>query len=142
MKLIPCLPMLEKQSLVGLIASERKLSFKYIFALLNKSPSLPNRRQRKFKKYVKNAEKDRLFSVEKTCILKGKNREYFCQLERRNAECILYRKKGPILIWILPAIPLYGIAHYPRIKRLLDGRFMLIFQADQLGGTIYARFFR
>ena len=39
MKLIPCLPMLEKQSLVGLIASERKLSFKYIFALLNKSPS-------------------------------------------------------------------------------------------------------
>ena len=28
--------------------------------------------------------------------------------------------------------PLYGIAHYPRIKRLLDGRFMLIFQADQL----------
>ncbi len=36
--------------------------------------------------------------------------------------------------------PLYGIAHYPRIKRLLDGRFMLIFQADQLGGTIYAAF--
>lgn len=55
-------------------------------------------------KIRKNAEKDRLFSVEKTCILKGKNREYFCQLERRNAECILYRKKGPILIWILPAI--------------------------------------
>lgn len=36
--------------------------------------------------------------------------------------------------------PLYGMAHYPRIKQLKDGRFMLIFQCDQLGATIYASF--
>ena len=36
--------------------------------------------------------------------------------------------------------PLYGIAHYPRLKQLKDGRFMLIFQEGQLGGTINAAF--
>ena len=36
--------------------------------------------------------------------------------------------------------PLYGDAHYPRIKLLRDGRYMLIFQTEQLGGTIYCAF--
>ncbi len=36
--------------------------------------------------------------------------------------------------------PLYADAHYPRVKLLKDGRYMLIFQVGQLGGTIYAAY--
>lgn len=36
--------------------------------------------------------------------------------------------------------PLYQEAHYPRVKQLRDGRYMLIFQHDQLGGSIFVTF--
>ena len=34
--------------------------------------------------------------------------------------------------------PVYADAHYPRVKQLKDGRYLLIFQREQLGGSIWA----
>ena len=36
--------------------------------------------------------------------------------------------------------PFYRDAQYPRVKRMKDGRYMLVFQNGQLGGTIYTAF--